>query len=182
MALFELTELASYMQQDLDTASATLARDIATALVEEVTGPLESRTSTVNLPVYADGTVDLPARVVTGVTSVGLDETPQTFVWKRPFPVLWVDDWTPPARDEWAYVEVVFTHGYPVVPPLAKAVALAAASRAYTVTPPPGVTLQIDDYRESTTGGDAAATTTLTEQERRALASLGGTFAAVTGP
>ena len=183
MALFELTELASYMQQDLDTASATLARDIATALVEEVTGPLESRTSTVNLPVYADGTVELPARVVTSVTTVTLDAVAQTFIWKRPFPVLWVDDWTPPAADEWDYVEVTFTHGYPVVPPLAKAIALAAASRAYTVTPPPGVTLQIDDYRESTTGGDAAAaTTTLTAHERRALASLGGSPAVVTGP
>lgn len=183
MALFELTELASYMQQDLDTYSASLAREIATALVEEVTGPIESRTSTVDLPVYADGTVDLPATPITAVTSVTIDDVAQTFVWRRPFPVLLVDDWTPPDSDDWDHVAVTFTHGYPVVPPLAKAVALAAAARAYTVTPPPGVTLQIDDYRESTTGGDGAtASTTLTGQERRALASLGGTVAAVTGP
>jgi hypothetical protein len=183
MALFELTELASYMQSDLDTASATLARTIATALVEEVTGPLESRTSVVNLPVLVDGTCELPATVVTAVTTVELDTVAQTFVWKRPLPVLFIDDWDPPDRDEWAYVEVTFTHGFPVVPPLAKAIALGAAARAYTVAPPPGVSLSIDDYSESTSAGaDATSTTTLTEQERRALASLGGFVAAVTGP
>lgn len=183
MALFELTELASYMQSDLDTASATLARTIATALVEEVTGPLESRTSVVNLPVLVDGTVELPATVVTDVASVERDAAAQVFIWKRPFPLLWVEDWDPPARDEWATVEVTFTHGYPVVPPLAKAIALGAAARAYTVAPPPGVSLRIDDYSESTSAGaDATSTTSLTEQERRALASLGGFVAAVTGP
>lgn len=186
MALFELTELASYMQSDLDTASATLARTIATALVEEVTGPLESRTSVVTLPVLVDGTVELPATVVTDVASVERDATAQVFIWKRPFPLLWVEDWDPPARDEWATVEVTFTHGYPVVPPLAKAVALSVASRAYKspVAPLPGESRQIDDYRESMSASADAASNdvTLTEQERRALASLGGFVAAVTGP
>jgi hypothetical protein len=186
MALFELTELASLLQMDLDTATATLARDTATALVEEVTGPVESRTSTVNLPIYANGTIDLPADVVTGITSVAIDETAQTFVWPRPFPRILLTDYTPPAWDEWTYAEVVFTHGYPVVPPLITAIALQVAARCYQLptAPPVGVTVEIDDYRESTSAssGDAdGAAVTLTAQERRALQSISSKHAVVTG-
>jgi hypothetical protein len=184
MALFELTELASYMQQDLDTASATLARTIATGVVEQVTGPLESRTSTANLPILTGGTIELPTTVVTGVTSVGIDEAAQTFTWYRPFPVLHLTDYTPPTDpDEWTYAEVTWTHGFPVVPDLAKAVALSVAARAYVVAPPPGVTLQIDDYRESTSASATGESSSvmLTDLERRALESLGGTSAYVTG-
>ncbi|MCX4470457.1 hypothetical protein OOK41_09075 [Micromonospora sp. NBC_01655] len=36
--LFELTQLASYMQQDLDQASAELARTLATALIRAEVG------------------------------------------------------------------------------------------------------------------------------------------------
>ncbi len=36
--LFELTELASYMQQDLDTATATLNRELATTRIRRVVG------------------------------------------------------------------------------------------------------------------------------------------------
>ena len=53
MALFELTELASLLQRDLDTASATLARDLATGLVTDVTGVLEQLSQ--NLPVVTVG-------------------------------------------------------------------------------------------------------------------------------
>lgn len=183
MALFELTELASYMQEDLDTASATLARELATGLVEDVTGPLESRTSVVNLPVFANGICELPTPVVTGITSVARDETAQTFVWKRPYPILFIADWDPPEYDEWAYVEVTLTHGYPVVPAVAKAVALAVAARCYTVAPPPGVSYQIDDYREATSavvGESGTSAITLTEWERAALVNLGGASAVTT--
>lgn len=187
MALFELTDLASLLQTDLDTATAERARTDATALVEEVTGPIESRTSTVNLPIWVDGTIELPATVVTGVTSVGIDETAQTFVWQRPFPRLLLTDYTPPGWDEWTYAEVTFTHGYPVVPPLVTAIALQVASRCYTLptAPPVGVTVQIDDYRESTSGGSGGVdggAVTLTAQERRTLESLTMGTAVVTGP
>ena len=37
--LFELIELASYLQQDLDTATAALARDMATSKVRRAVGP-----------------------------------------------------------------------------------------------------------------------------------------------
>lgn len=39
MDLFELTELASYLQQDLDLATATLARELATTGIRLVAGP-----------------------------------------------------------------------------------------------------------------------------------------------
>lgn len=184
MALFELTELASYLQEDLDTASATLARELATGLIEEVTGPIESQTSTVNLPVWQNGIVELPANVVTGVTSVALNEAALTFVWQRPYPVLHIQDWDPPSTlDEWSYVEVTYTHGYPVVPKVVKAVALAVAARCYTVAPPPGVSYQIDDYREATSsimGESGTSAITLTEYERTALAGIGGKSAVTT--
>jgi hypothetical protein len=185
MALFELTELASYLQQDLDTATATLARELATGIVEEVTGPLESRTSTANLPILVNGDIELPTPVVTAITSVGIDEAAQTFTWYRPFPVLHLDDYTAPSDpDDWTYAEVTWTHGFPVVPAVVKAVALSVAARAYVVTPPPGVTLQIDDYRESTSAASAGSESSglmLTDLERRALASVGGVGAYVTG-
>jgi hypothetical protein len=188
VALFELTDLAALMQQDLDTATAERARADATAIVEQVTGPVESRTSVVNLPVYVDGTIELPAVPVTGITSVGIDESAQDFVWYRPYPTLRIKDYSAPSDpDEWTYAEVTFTHGYPVVPPLVTAIALQVAARCYTLptAPAPGVTVQIDDYRESTSaaaGGDAGVGVTLTAQERRALESLSMTTAAVTGP
>jgi hypothetical protein len=184
VALFTLEELASYLQQDLDTASAMLARTTATAIVEQVTGPLESRTSTANLPILVDGTIELPTTVVTAGTSVGIDETAQTFTWYRPFPLLRLTDYTAPSDpDDWYYAEVTWTHGYPVVPDLAKAVALSVAARAYVVAPPPGVTLQIDDYRESTSASASGESSSvmLTDLERRALESLGGSSAYVTG-
>ncbi|MET7395615.1 hypothetical protein ABZS66_19205 [Dactylosporangium sp. NPDC005572] len=37
--LFELTELASYLQQDLDASSATLARELTTTGIRLVVGP-----------------------------------------------------------------------------------------------------------------------------------------------
>lgn len=185
MALFELTELASYLQDDLDTSSATLARELATGLVEEVTGPLESQESTIVLPVWQNGIVELPMDVVTAVTSVvdNLSNS-RTFTWQRPYPVLHIEDWDPPVTlDEWGYVTVTLTHGYTVVPVVAKAVALAVAARAYTIAPPPGVSYQIDDYRESTSsimGESGTSVITLTEYERMALAGIGGRNAVVT--
>lgn len=183
MALFELTELASYLQQDLDTATATLAREMATGIVEEVTGPLESVESVVTLPVTIAGIVELPATVVTAVTSVTVDAVAVDFSWRQPFPLVRLDDWTPPnTLDDWPLAVVTYTHGFTTVPAVAKAVAIAVAARAYTVTPPAGVTVQIDDYRESSSGTSDSTGVLLTAYERRALASVGGTPAYVTGP
>lgn len=148
MALFTLYELASYLQQDLDTATADLARSTATGIVEDVTGPLESRTSTVVLAIPSDGVITLPVGPVTDVTSVTVDGAAAAFVWLRPYPVISLTDWLPSSDpDVWPTATVEVVHGYGVVPVVAKAVALAVAGRAYAN--PRGLkSVRIDDYSE----------------------------------
>lgn len=73
-------ELATYLQQDLDTASATLALQSATALFTEATGgrlfgTVATRTHTV--PVFGDGHLFLP-RPVTSVSEVRINDTVTT--------------------------------------------------------------------------------------------------------
>lgn len=172
MALFVLEELASALQRDLDTASATLARDVATALVESLTGPLGSQQSTVTLPL--DGTcIDLPSEVVTAVASVSVDGVAAQFEWLRPHPRVRLLSWVLAGYPvTWHTVEVVYTHGFGIVPPVAKAVALEVAKRAYAN--PSGLRdSRIDDYSESYGPAGGAAGVTLTDLEIRQLERAG---------
>lgn len=143
MALFELTELASLLQQDLDTATADLARDMATGAVVGYLGQnVESQEYTHRLPIWSDGTVRLPQRPVSAVASVTTpdDDPLDAGLW----------DWdgirgrvAVDGHPEWA--EVTYTAGWTTVPLPIKAVALTAAARAYTNAT--GVrTEQVDDY------------------------------------
>lgn len=171
MALFSLDELGYLLKDDgLDESSAHLAREIATGMVQAITGPLESVASTVVLPVMVDGTVELPGRVITAVASVTVDDVAQTFSWRRPYPVVRIQDWTPPSTlDDWPLAEITYTHGYSTVPPVAKAVALTVAARAYAN--PRGVTsVRIDDYVEQSQAESAGVT--LTPYEVAALQPL----------
>lgn len=170
MALFTLEELASVLQQDLDTASATLARATATALVEAVTGPIESRTSTVVLPLRAAQFIDLPSPVVTAVSAVEVDGTAATFEWLKPYPCVLLKAYTF-AAVEWHTAEVTYTHGHTVIPEIVKAVALSVAARAYVAPPlpPAGTSVRIDDYAEATAASAETTGVMLTAHERRAL-------------
>jgi len=181
VALFELTELASLLQRDLDTASATLARDLATGLVTDVTGVLEQATVTVTLPIDADeGLIHLPSRVVTAVSTVEISGTALAgsgWVWEKPYPRVrlltctWLSS---AAASAWPTADVTATIGYGTgsVPKVAKAVALSAAARIYDN--PTGLRAeQIDDYSSTRAGADDdLAGVTLTAAEHKALERL----------
>lgn len=171
MALFTTDELGHLLGETVDTDRATLAREMATGLVEAVTGPLESATSTVTLPVLTDGTVDLPGSVITAVSAVTVDGDAVTYSWRQPFPKVRIQDWAPPTTlDDWPTAVITYTHGYARVPAVAKAVALTVAARAYA-NPRGLFSVAIDDYREQAAAG-AEAAVALTDYERGALAPL----------
>lgn len=166
MALFTLDDLAAYMQQDLDTATATVVRTMATGVVTGYTNQLlEAATYTHLLPVSADLTVRLPQRPVTDVTSVtvggvALTETTD-WQWDGVHPVLTLE--SAPDEDEWQ-ATVVYDAGYDTIPDDITAVALSVAGRIYNTTP--GVVAEsIDDYRAQYT----PASVGLLDHERRIL-------------
>lgn len=143
MALITGSDLATAMRDTLDPDAADQAAADACAAVESLTGPLEPTESTVVLPLTGP-LIDLPSRVVTSVTAVTVDGTPVAYEWLRPYPTIRLTHWTPTAA--WRTVEVTFVHGYPKVPPIARAVALEVAKRGYRN--PSGVKSErIDDYQ-----------------------------------
>lgn len=168
------SELATYLQRDLDSSSERLAHDIAKALVEDETGPVASTTSTVTLPIERLGLVHLPARVVTDVSSVQYAGTDAVYTWEKPFPRIRLASYllevVPFTIDYWPTVDVTFTHGWASVPALVKAVALSVAARVYDN--PSGMrSEQVDDYSSTRAGtDDDLSGVSLTATERRTLA------------
>ena len=156
MALFDLTDLAAYLQQDIDTASATLARTMATGLIVNYTNQnIESATYTHKLPIDGNATIRLPQRPVTAITSVtvaGVTLTADTdWDWDGITALVVLDGYTPDDEDWQA--TVVYTAGYATVPADVKAVALDLAAQFYTRTP--GVASEsIDDYRVQYSAAD----------------------------
>jgi hypothetical protein len=166
MALFELADLAAYLQRTLDTTSATLARTVATGIVTGYTNQgIEAATYTQTLPISTGLTIRLPQRPVTAVTSVTIDGT----AWTVTDQWLWdgisyqVDLEEPPPVDVWT-ARVVYNAGYATVPGLVKAVALSVAARAYT-NPSRVSSQSIDDYQVSYPGESAG----LLPEEKRLL-------------
>lgn len=150
MALFELTDLAAYLQQDIDTATATVARTIATGIVTGYTNQaIEADTYTQVLPISTGLTIRLPQRPVTDVDSVTLDGTAwtETTQWRWDGVSAQVVLEEQPPLDTWV-ATVVYDAGYAVVPDLVKAVALGVAARAYT-NPSRASSQSIDDYSVS---------------------------------
>jgi hypothetical protein len=154
--LITLTELASHLQQDLDTYTAQLALDGARGIIEGRIGrPVMRVTRTPRLPVQANdrqpraygddycfgGYVTLPGGPVTAVTSVQADDvalSTDEWAWDR-FDTVYV------ATDE-PTVEVTMTAGYNTVPADLKAVALALAGRIYAQPVAAVRSESIDDY------------------------------------
>lgn len=188
MALFTLEELASYLQGDVDTATATLARELATGLVVDQVGVLEQDTVTVVLPIETDDDgyrcLRLPSLVVTDVATVTVDGVTLTegdgWEWLRPYPDVRLHSYAWTSTGTWQTATVTATLGYPpgAVPAVYKAVALSAAARAYDN--PTGLRSEsIDDYSATRAGSDAdLAGLTLTDAE---LAALRRPDAVVTG-
>lgn len=156
MALFTLEQLASYVQSDVDTATATLVRTMAEGTVTNYTGQfIEAATYTHTLAVASNRTIRIPQRPVTDVTSVTVDGTTLTVD----------DEWTWDGigdtvvlsitpTDAWV-ATVVYDAGYATIPDDVMAVALAVAGRLYNHTP--GVISEsIDDYRAQYASSDPA--------------------------
>jgi hypothetical protein len=169
MALFELTDLAAYLQQDIDTASATIARTMATGVITGYTNQLiESATYTHLLPINADRTLRLPQRPVTAVTSVTVDGSALTvdtdWDWNGYGDLIVLDGWSPSNEDEWQ-ATVVYTAGHATVPDDITAVALSVAGRLFNATP--GLVSEaIDDYRAQYAAGAAVG---LLDHEKQIL-------------
>lgn len=149
MALFELTDLAAYLQQDIDTASATIARTMATGVITGHTNQIiEADTYTTLLPINSDRTVRLPQRPVTDITSVTVAGTAlvagDDYEWDGISDTFLIDGYLPDPDDWQATVE--YDAGYAVVPADITAVALSVAARLYNTTPGL-VSESIDDYR-----------------------------------
>lgn len=128
------TELAGFLQQDLDTYSATLALDIASKAIRDHCGwEITQQTNTVVTLDGVEGSVLwLPSQLVTAVASVvenGVTLTAVSqFDWTSYGKLIRVGRcWYCKPRS----VVVTFTHGYAAVPDSIKGVCLAAAGRRY---------------------------------------------------
>jgi len=129
------TELAGFLQQDLDTYSATQALDVASKAIRDHCGwEITQQTSAVATldGVWDDTALWLPSLLVTAVASVVEDGTTLTVVsqfdWTAYGKLIRVGRcWTTKPRS----VVVTYTHGYTTAPDSIKGVCLAAAGRRY---------------------------------------------------
>lgn len=174
--LFTLSELASYLQRDLDTSSATLARDMAHGIVRDhCRQEITTATVTRRLPVVYDRRgwyVQIPEQNLTAVTTVVVNGTTVTThtVDLLNRQVRLVDGVPTDDADEDVEDQAVVTYtaGYSTVPGNVKAVALAVAGRIYDN--PQGLrSRQVDDYSETRAGDDddLAGVSLLPTEERR---------------
>jgi hypothetical protein len=87
--LFDLPDLASYMHADLDTATATLARRIATSSIQSLLG-VDPRSFTGTRTVWADvnrwGEVRLPPLLDTVTAVTDASDVAVPYEWRTPPP------------------------------------------------------------------------------------------------
>lgn len=157
-------DLASLLQRDVDTASATLALEVTTAVVQAAAGQRIVRATTTDGEVWGgvDRMLALPERPVVSVASVtyagsALTEGTASGTWRRSPEGLWRDlGWTE-AYGEPSPVLVTWTHGYLAEDQgiqLGRGFALSLA-RGLFENPSGVVREQIDDY--AVAYADAAA-------------------------
>lgn len=132
-ALADPTELAGYLQRDLDTYSATQALNIASRAIRDFCGwEISEETVTAKvLDTYGERSIWLPTLLLTAVSSVvekGVTLTVATdFDWTAYGRLIRSGRWPNEARS----VTVTYTHGYTTVPDSVKGVCLAVAGRRY---------------------------------------------------
>ena len=176
MALFELTELASWVQSDLDTATATLCRESATSYLQDELGVrfAEDTATITYTPRWDECWIDLPVPT-TAVSQVDVDGTTlasddykkvDNRLYRR---VGWggsrwgVDDRFAyrSSDDDYVTVDVTLTYGFTdaTVPNELKTWGLILASQAYQLAPSLNrQSVRLDDYAETfATGGDLVA-------------------------
>lgn len=152
------SDLASFLQQDLDTATATLLIEMGTSIVQAVTGQrivqVVGDVLTIDLEVCDYSLwLDLPQRPVTAVASASVGATAVTdYTVQLSRGRLWrAMGWrsaTLPYYNSPSTVTVTYTHGYAAgdqrLQPARQAV-LSLAASAY-VNPSGAIREQIDDY------------------------------------
>lgn len=168
------TDLASFMQSDLDLSTATLLVETATAIVQQACGGqriVEVVGDVATLGGYSDSWLDLPQIPVTAVASVVLDGTTLTAgtdykvvgnrIWRASgwqantgYPWDWPSTWesplVPPGYpvQQPSTVVVTYTHGYPAGSQhlqLARSAVLSLARGGYA-NPSGATSERIDDY------------------------------------
>lgn len=189
-SLFTLSELASYLQRDLDTASAQLASDMAHGRIRGWTRQtLTVATSTDPLPIDRDTLiVRMPERPVSSIASVVINGTAIAanvwggYAWdgySNEFQVALLPVVASTIIRPWPRAVVTYTHGFATPPDDLKDVALSVAARIYDN--PRGLRQEsIDDYAYTRGGNDdnmAGAGLLPTEKEllrkyRRSTAAL----------
>jgi hypothetical protein len=156
------SELASFLQQDLDTASATLAIEMATGKVQGAAGQrLVAATSTFVIDVGMcddDQYLMLPQWPVRSVTSVLIDGVADT-AWKLRSQQLWrLAGWNTNASAP-TQVTAVVVHGYLAGAQglqLARDYTFSLAGAGYDPNLAAGVTSEaIDDYKVTYAEADA---------------------------
>jgi len=180
--LFTLTELASYLQADLDTATATIAMDVATAACQNAARThILQRSTTVELA-GATLALTLPETPTTAVANVtGIDVgayAPADY--ERHGQELTL---TTGARWD-RFVTVAYTAGLYTIPADVKGVALAVAGRVYAN--PGGVrseTIQDYSYTNAGSDNDLVSGVALMPHERAILRGyFGGDVALIGAP
>jgi hypothetical protein len=147
-------ELASYLQRDLDTSSATLALTIASDLFAERANTRFEANSTTYSVASVDGTANyriyLPHTPVTAVSAVrinGVAITDYTRIGSVLYRLIGFGYY-------WAFppdlIEVDYTHGYTSVPDSVKGYVLESAAMAYDNPDPAATSESIDDYSVKT--------------------------------
>lgn len=149
-------ELASYLQKDLDTATATLVLQMASALFDrEADTKFTTTTATWTTVVYGQWALELPFQPITAISAVRVNGATITgwslrsntlyrlagFGWRNAYP-----------PDELA---ADVQYGYATAPDDVKGAVLEIAAQAYDVPVSAVASEQIDDYaiRYVTTGG-----------------------------
>lgn len=149
------TDLAALLQRDVDTASATLALEVCTAVVQAAAGQRIVRVvdDAVTLPGGTDRYLRLPERPVVSVASVTLDGTLLTAgtasgTYRVSGNALYIEDGWLPDCSAPSDVAVVYTHGYAAGDQrlqLGRGMSLSLARGLFT-NPDGTIREQIDDY------------------------------------
>jgi hypothetical protein len=148
-------DLASLLQRDVDTASATLALEVSTSVVQAAAGQRIVRATTTDGMVWggSDRTLMLPERPVISVASVTyggslLTQGTASGTWRIAPDGIWRDLGWAECAGEPSPVLVTWTHGYQVTDQeiqLGRGAALSLARGLFN-NPDGTIREQIDDY------------------------------------